>query len=136
MVSSSAVTLALLSFFSTTVDDFCVILIFFAREYVKTHSLRDTDTIKSFIKISVGQTLGFTFILIVSLCLGIGLHSVVNNDYVDLIGLLPVCIGLYKVYELFAESIQNCTCCKVCLSLFRMFHFSLLYLIRLLNSNN
>ena len=42
MFSNYSITLALLSFFSTTVDDFCVILIFFAREYVKvipTHHL-------------------------------------------------------------------------------------------------
>ena len=109
-------TLALLSFFSTTVDDFCVILIFFAREYVKTHSLSNPDTVLAFVKISIGQLVGFTIIVGVSLILGIGLHAVVDNDYIDLIGLLPITIGLYKVYELLDEEgylkrIHNLCCC-------------------------
>ena len=60
--SNYSITLALLSFFSTTVDDFCVILIFFAREYVKTHSLSNPDTVLAFVKISIGQLIGFTII--------------------------------------------------------------------------
>lgn len=99
-----SVTLALLSFFSTTVDDFCVILIFMAREYVKTNAYRDKETISAFCRISIGQVLGFTVIVGVSLVLGIGLHSVVDNDYIALIGLLPVLIGFYKVYELLQEA--------------------------------
>ena len=102
--TNNSVTLALLSFFSTTVDDFCVILIFFAREYVKTHSVSNKDTVLSFIKISIGQFIGFSIIVAVSLVLGVGLHSVVNNDYIDLIGLLPILIGLYKVYEIIEEA--------------------------------
>ena len=101
--SNYSITLALLSFFSTTVDDFCVILIFFAREYVKTHSLSNPDTVLAFVKISIGQLIGFSIIVGVSLILGIGLHAVVDNDYIDLIGLLPIIIGLYKVYELLDE---------------------------------
>ena len=114
--SNYSMTLALLSFFSTTVDDFCVILIFFAREYVKTHSLSNPDTVLAFVKISIGQLIGFTVIVGVSLILGIGLHAVVDNDYIDLIGLLPITIGLYKVYELLDEEgylkrIHNICCC-------------------------
>ena len=101
--SNYSITLALLSFFSTTVDDFCVILIFFAREYVKTHSLSNPDTVLAFVKISIGQLVGFSIIVGISLILGIGLHAVVDNDYIDLIGLLPIVIGLYKVYELLDE---------------------------------
>jgi cadmium resistance protein CadD (predicted permease) len=115
--SNYSITLALLSFFSTTVDDFCVILIFFAREYVKTHSLSHPETVLSFIKISVGQLIGFSIIVGVSLVLGIGLHSVVDNDYIDLIGFLPIVIGLYKVYELLDEEgyltrMYNLLCCR------------------------
>ena len=114
--SSYSITLALLSFFSTTVDDFCVILIFFAREYVKTHSLSNPETVLAFVKISVGQLIGFSLIVLVSLILGIGLHSVIDNDYIDLIGFLPIVIGLYKVYELLDEEgyltrMYNTCCC-------------------------
>ena len=114
--SNNSLTLALLSFFSTTVDDFCVILIFFAREYVKTHSVSNADTALSFVKISIGQFVGFSIIVAVSLGCGIGLNSVVNNNYIDLIGILPVLIGLYKVYELMHEAgyttkLYNLICC-------------------------
>ena len=112
--SNYSITLALLSFFSTTVDDFCVILIFFAREYVKTHSLSNPDTVLAFVKISIGQLIGFSVIVGISLILGIGLHAVVDNDYIDLIGLLPIVIGLYKVYELLDEEGYLARCYSVC----------------------
>lgn len=102
--SNSSVTLAMLSFFSTTVDDFCVILIFFAREYVKTNSFTHPATLLAFLKISIGQFMGFTIIVAISLVLGLALHSVVEEQYVDLVGLLPVLIGIYKVYEILTGS--------------------------------
>lgn len=101
--SNSSVTLAMLSFFSTTVDDFCVILVFFAREYVKTNSFSHPATLLAFLKISIGQFMGFTIIVTVSLILGVALHSVVQEQYIDLVGLLPVFIGIYKVYEILTE---------------------------------
>lgn len=103
-MADNTFTLAMLSFFSTTVDDFCVILIFFAREYVKTCSISNPETVLSLIKISIGQLVGFTIIVLMSLVLGIGLHSVVNSKYIDLIGLLPIFIGVYKVYEILSEA--------------------------------
>ena len=114
MAAKNTFTLAMLSFFSTTVDDFCVILIFYAREYVKTHSISDPQTVLSFIKISIGQFIGFTIIVGLSLVLGLGLHSVVNNDYIDLIGLLPILLGIYKIYELLEESGKFSELYKMC----------------------
>jgi cadmium resistance protein CadD (predicted permease) len=102
--NNSSVTLAMLSFFSTTVDDFCVILVFFAREYVKTNSFSHPATLLAFLKISVGQFMGFTIIVTISLILGLALHSVVEEQYIDLVGLLPVFIGIYKVYEILTEN--------------------------------
>lgn len=102
--SNNSVTLAMLSFISTTVDDFCVILIFFAREYVKTNRLSHPDTLYAFFKISVGQIFGFTIIVGISLVLGLALHSVVDEEYIDLVGLLPILIGVYKVYEILIEN--------------------------------
>lgn len=111
-MADNTFTLAMLSFFSTTVDDFCVILIFFAREYVKTYNISDPGTVLSFIKISIGQLIGFTIIVLVSLVLGIGLHSVVDSNYIDLIGLLPVFVGVYKVYEVVVElGFCSAPCC-------------------------
>ena len=113
-MGNNTFTLAMLSFFSTTVDDFCVILIFYAREYVKTHSITDPQTVLSFIKVSIGQFIGFTIIVGISLVLGLGLHSVVNNDYIDLIGLLPILLGVYKIYELLEDSGKLSELYKVC----------------------
>jgi cadmium resistance protein CadD (predicted permease) len=110
-MADNTFTLAMLSFFSTTVDDFCVILIFFAREYVKTYNISDPGTVLSFIKISIGQLIGFTIIVLVSLVLGIGLHSVVDSNYIDLIGLLPILLGAYKVYEI---AIESACCSSLC----------------------
>ena len=114
MAADNTFTLAMLSFFSTTVDDFCVILIFYAREYVKTHSISDPQTVVSLIKISIGQFIGFTIIVGLSLVLGLGLHSVVNNDYIDLIGLLPILLGLYKIYEILEEAGKISQVYKMC----------------------
>ena len=101
---NNATTLAILSFISTTVDDFCVILIFFAREYVKTRVVSSPQTIAAFVNISIGQILGFTIIVGVSLVLGMALHSVINSEYVDLVGIFPIAIGLYKLVELLYET--------------------------------
>lgn len=102
-----------MAFFSTTVDDFAVILIFFAREYVKTSDIYDKDTQLALLNISLGQLIGFTVIVGVSLAIGIGLGSVVDSEYLSLIGFLPILIGLYKVYELGEEAgyLPPCHCC-------------------------
>ena len=102
--SNNATTLAILSFISTTVDDFCVILIFFAREYVKTRVVSSPQTIAAFVNISIGQILGFTVIVGVSLVLGMALHSVVNSEYVDLVGVFPIAIGLFKLAEVLFQT--------------------------------
>lgn len=114
--TNDSVTLAMLSFFSTTVDDFCVILIFFAREYVKNYRFSSPETLLAFVKISIGQILGFTIIVVVSLVLGMALHSTVDEDYIDLVGFLPILIGVYKIYELLDDAgalgmLYNTLCC-------------------------
>ena len=102
--TNNSITLAILSFFSTTVDDFCVILIFFAREYVKTRCITSPETVSAFVRISIGQILGFTIIVGISLILGMALHSVINSEYVDLVGIFPIAIGLYKLVELLYDA--------------------------------
>ena len=106
-------TLAALAFFSTTVDDFAVLLIFFAREYVKTNDIYHPETSLAMINITLGQLIGFTIIVGVSLAIGIGLGQVVEEKYLALIGFLPILIGLFKIYELGEEAgyLPPCECC-------------------------
>ena len=105
--SDEVVTLAILSFGSTTVDDFCVILVFMAREYVKATSFADAQ--KAFVEISLGQTLGFSIIVVASLVIGLGLGAVVSGEYLALIGAAPVIIGFFKIQELRDDG--ECPCC-------------------------
>ena len=113
MFSDYAMTLAALAFFSTTVDDFAVLLIFFAREYVKTNDIYHPETSLAMINITLGQLIGFTIIVGVSLAIGIGLGQVVEEKYLALIGFVPILIGLFKVYELGEEAgyLPPCECC-------------------------
>lgn len=101
--STYSISLAFLAFFSTTLDDFAVVLIFFGKEYVKTHDIYDLATRNAFISIIVGQILGFTMVVAISLGVGIGLRYTVEDSYIDLIGFLPILIGLYKVYQILDE---------------------------------
>ena len=98
--SPSVITLAFLAFFSTTLDDFAVVLIFFGKEYVKTHDITNPKTRNAFISIAIGQILGFTLIVAIALGIGVGLRETIKEGYIDLIGFLPILLGLYKVYEI------------------------------------
>ena len=60
MFSEYALVLSIMAFFATSVDDFCVLLIFFSREYAKTNNLSDPVTQTAFIQICIGQLIGFT----------------------------------------------------------------------------
>lgn len=117
MITYYSVTLALLAFLSTTLDDFTVILIFFGREYVKTHDVYNPKTRAAFVSIISGQFLAFTIIVVIALGIGIGLRKAISDSYIDLIGFLPVMIGLYKIYEIldedgYLEHCWNALCCK------------------------
>ena len=63
MFSEYALALSLMAFFATSVDDFCVLLIFFSREYDKTNDLGDASTQRAFFLICIGQFVGFTIIV-------------------------------------------------------------------------
>lgn len=118
MITYYSITLACLAFLSTTLDDFTVVLIFFGREYVKTHNVCEPKTRAAFISIIFGQFLAFTIILTVAFGIGIGLRQAIANRYIDLIGFLPIMIGLYKVYEILEEDgyLQQCWNCCCCTS--------------------
>jgi cadmium resistance protein CadD (predicted permease) len=111
------IVLAFLAFLSTTLDDFAVILIFFGREFVKTKDICNSSTRHDFGSIILGQILAFTIITAISLVIGFGLRKTVSDSYIDLIGFLPILIGLYKVFEILHEDgyLSKCwdrVCCK------------------------
>jgi cadmium resistance protein CadD (predicted permease) len=115
MFSEYALALALLAFFSTAVDDFCVLLIFFSTEYGKyPDGLNDPKCQSAFVSISIGQFVGFTIIVALSLAIGVGLSQTVDEDYIDLIGFIPILIGLYQIYELLVEAKYVKPCCTCC----------------------
>jgi cadmium resistance protein CadD (predicted permease) len=116
MITYYSITLAFMAFLSTTLDDFTVVLIFFGREYVKTHNMYDPKTRAAFFSIVLGQFLAFTIIVVIALGIGIGLRKAISDSYIDLIGFLPVMIGLYKIYEIldedgYLECCWNGLCC-------------------------
>lgn len=81
--------LALLAFVSTTVDDFAVVLIFFARvlEEGKKNCKSDAEIWNDILKVVGGQTMAFTIIVLISL-IGMILGLFVPTEYIDLIGQL------------------------------------------------
>ena len=114
MSMTSPAAMALLAFISTTLDDFAVVLIFFGREYVKERNICAEPTRSAFFSIIGGQLLAFTIIVSVSLGVGLGLRKAIDGSYIDLIGFLPILIGLYKIYEILDEDgfLECCECCS------------------------
>lgn len=114
-VATYSLSLAILAFLSTTLDDFSVVLIFFGKEYVKTHNVYDVSTCNAFISIIVGQIIGFTLIVGISLCIGIGLRESISSDeYIDLVGFVPILIGVYKIHQILDEDEYYSACCVYC----------------------
>jgi cadmium resistance protein CadD (predicted permease) len=56
----------------------------------------------------VGQTIGFTIVIIISL-VGMALGFIIPTNYLDLVGFFPLCMGLLKLYEIIAE--KGICCC-------------------------
>lgn len=96
---------AFLAFFSTTLDDFAVMLVFFSR------AQQMEDVRMGYMKVILGQTIGFSIVILISL-MGLVLGIFIPTEYVDLIGFIPVIAGLQKVYEVLAED-GYCCCCKI-----------------------
>jgi cadmium resistance protein CadD (predicted permease) len=104
--SSSLLVKALLAFFSTTMDDFAIMLIFFSKAKLEYSS----DIRLGYMKVVAGETVGFSIILCFSL-IGMLIGMIVPEDYVDLIGFFPLVVGLYKTYEVMEE--DGCLpCCS------------------------
>jgi Cadmium resistance transporter len=89
--SVGTVTLAALAAFAATnIDDFLVLVVFFAQV--------DGKAFTNY-QVAAGQVLGFTVILAISL-LGIVLGLFIPSGYIELLGFVPILIGLRQLYEL------------------------------------
>ncbi len=90
---------AILAFLSTSIDDFIVFLFFIA-----IADLRKTtaERIQAHTDAIVGITTAYAVIIGISL-LGLLLSALSSDEWVSLIGFVPLFIGLYKFYEILIE---------------------------------
>lgn len=94
--SSRVFITAVLAFISTTLDDFAVILMFFG----KANSSENVRL--GYIRTVIGMTLGFTFIIAISL-IGLVMGHFLPGKYVALMGFIPLLIGIQKLYEVLRD---------------------------------
>lgn len=80
------------SFAITNIDDMFVLATFFA----------EASTSKTItpLKITIGQYIGFTVIIIVSM-IGFGVSLVLPSEPIGFLGLLPILLGIWKLFDLF-----------------------------------
>jgi cadmium resistance protein CadD (predicted permease) len=96
---------AAISFVSTTLDDFAIIVMFFG----KAQSLENVT--KGYLQTCFGMTLGFTVVIAISL-LGLVLGHFIESKYIALIGFIPLLMGAHALYELLDENGYLSSCKK------------------------
>lgn len=69
-----------------------------------------SDIKHGYVKVILGQTIGFTVVVLLSL-IGAIAGLIIPAQYTNLIGFLPVIIGLYKIFEALKESGYFSCCC-------------------------
>lgn len=79
------------SFAITNIDDMFVLVTFFAEA--------TTSKTMSPLKITLGQYIGFTAIIIISM-IGFGASLVLPSEPIGFLGLLPILMGIWKLFEL------------------------------------
>jgi cadmium resistance protein CadD (predicted permease) len=95
-VPAAVAVSALVAFFSTTMDDFAVMLIFFNRA-------NQMENVRlGYSKVALGMTLAFTIVVLISL-LGLVLGVLIQAKYINLIGFIPFLVGCQKLYEVVSE---------------------------------
>lgn len=104
-MSPSVIVSAILAFFSTTIDDFAVLLIFFAE------AQKMENPYVGFMKVIIGDIIGFTIVVLISL-IGLVAGLLFPDGYVALIGFLPIIIGIIKGYEVLHEDGYCFTTCS------------------------
>lgn len=95
-LTGALIVKAVISFISTTVDDFAVILLFFAKAY------NSPNVTLGMFRTVLGMGLGMTLVIAISL-VGMLLGAFIPGMYVDLIGFFPLLIGVYQLYEVLRE---------------------------------
>lgn len=73
-----------------------------------------------YLRVILGQTLGFTIVVAISL-FGMVLGSFFSQEYINVIGCIPLYLGLQKLYEILEDeqvfvNIYNCFCRRPALS--------------------
>ncbi|KAI0417989.1 cadmium resistance transporter [Xylaria grammica] len=91
MQFGQAIGTAAITFAITNIDDAFVLVTFFAES---AHSKTLTP-----LKITIGQYIGFTIIIVISL-IGFGVSLVVPSEPIGFLGLLPILLGFWKLLEL------------------------------------
>ncbi|KAJ5358784.1 uncharacterized protein N7496_011197 [Penicillium cataractarum] len=79
------------SFAITNIDDMFVLATFFAEA--------STSKAVTPLKITIGQYIGFTVIIIVSM-IGFGVSLVLPSEPIGFLGLLPLLLGIWKLFDL------------------------------------
>lgn len=97
-LSERVIGSAVIAFVSTTIDDFAVMIIFFGKASANPNLLNNGG----YTKVAVGQMLGFTVVVVVSL-IGLGIGAAVPPGYVGLIGFIPILLGAKALIELIHE---------------------------------
>ena len=85
----TSIVTAIIAFVAVNIDEFIVLVVFFARV--------DHTDFKN-IHVVTGQLVAFTIIFIIS-AFGMVFGMFLDMQYVALIGLLPLFIGIYELYK-------------------------------------
>jgi cadmium resistance protein CadD (predicted permease) len=91
MEFGKSVGIACASFAITNIDDMFVLVTFFAEA--------STSTTMTPLKITLGQYIGFTAILIISM-IGFGASLVLPSEPIGFLGLLPMLLGIWKLFDI------------------------------------
>jgi len=100
-VSSSVILFAVIAFASTTADDL-VVLVTFQSLNVQNKDQTTAEMMANMWLIAMGQVLSYTIIVALSL-LGLVLGNFAPEEYVSLIGFIPLFLGIKGVYDYFFD---------------------------------
>jgi cadmium resistance protein CadD (predicted permease) len=103
---SNLFTETVLAFLATNLDEFIVLVTFFARVSATSHT--NFDSAYTNFQIFLGQFICFTIIIIFSL-LGGCLGWAIPLRYISLLGLVPLFFGIHGLYEVCCFWCKRCT---------------------------
>jgi cadmium resistance protein CadD (predicted permease) len=89
-----SIATAIVTFAITNLDDFLVLIVYFARAR--------TEEGRSSVYVCIGQFLGFSALLAISM-LGMVFGAFLRYEYISLMGFIPILFALKLFYELYIE---------------------------------